>query len=389
MTNKLVNERVNIHYYPNLTPVDEVSQITIGDLHGNALKFLFFLIKHEIVACDEEHYISFKEIYQKEANKLTLEDITSMETICEQLIVKNKHKICLIGDELADRGENDYFMLLLFAKLGKESVSIDILLSNHGYTFIECLEKGEKFDSNYPWGNRIFARSMHQMQDLIDAKILNIEEIKDIAKTAYLPNLKLLSYTIDSNNEITLYHHAKIDEEVIAYLAEAMFVDFDASTVKKLSETIDSINHSFQKNWVETNSVYTLPINISSMNIDKSDPILFLMWNRDYDILQNTFLSYTVNHVHGHDSQGPITRGVYCLNNVLGSHPLFNEGIYNVLISDTNNQLKKQFSYESTYVNVFFSNLINNQYITNKSINAYHSPFEEESTENNGMCIIS
>jgi hypothetical protein len=393
MTNTLIKETVNIHAYPKTTPVVEGSQITIGDLHGNALKFLFFLIKHEIVSCDEKQYTSFKEIYQKDTNDLTPEELSSMKTICEQLIVKNKHKICLLGDELADRGQNDYFMLLLFAKLHKESVPMDILLSNHGYTFIESLEKDQGFYSGNPWGDRVYGRSIHQMQDLINAGMLDKEEIKEIAKTAYLPHLKLLSYTIDSINEITLYHHACIDEEVIAKITDTMVVDFNANTVKELSGTIDAINFSFQKKWVETHLVHKLPKNLSGDTIPKSDPIAFLIFNRDYSILNYTQRPYTVNRVHGHDSSGLFVSGIYCLNNSLGIHHIFfNEGEYSVLLSIADGLLNEKVlleqKKESIYVNTFFADLTNKPPTSNKSFNLHVLAFEEENKENSWMCAL-
>lgn len=369
MTNKLICEFANIDYYPNLLSINEGNQIAIGDLHGNALKFLHFLVKHEVVECSPESYNLFVEIYRKETDELTELDLHQIKTICNELTIKNKAKICLIGDELADRGQNDYFTLLLINKLQKESVCIDILLSNHGFSFITCLENGGYFRSDFACGDRRFARSMHQMQDLIDDEKLTVDEIRTLAKSSYLPNLKLLSYTITCDNEITYYSHAKIDEEVIVNLARMMGVPYVASTVFEFAATIDAINESFQKNYVQTRLVHSLPRDFSV--ISKNDPITFLIWNRDYHILNKNPHSYKINEVHGHDSNGPISEGVYCLNNTLGLQLFCHHGEYMVLISSlayhTKNQLSDnsaltvlepaQVEDDTSLVNYFFSNL--------------------------------
>lgn len=403
MTNTLIKEMVNIHNYPEATPVAERSLITIGDLHGNALKFLYFLVKQGVVNCTKEQYELFKTIYRKNIDAITQEDIASIKNLCTQFTVNNKHKICLLGDELADRGQNDYFTLLLLDMLHKKSVDVEIMLSNHGYTFIQALEGGEKFDSQNACGDRIFGRSMHQMQDLITAGMITMEEVKQIAKTAYLPKLKLITYTLNSHEEITICHHAAIDPEVILELTKTMGVTFGLNTLNKLSDTIAAINKAFQKNWVETNSIHKLEVDLCSQTIRKTDPITFLLWNRDYATLDYRRLPYKLNYVHGHDSNGPLVEGVYCLDSSLGSAYLFTEGQcgeYKVLVSTLNVQLKEELTAinesivlkqtkESHYVNRFFANLTNNLSTVNNSFNASLLSFDEENKENSWTCILS
>lgn len=380
MTNKLISELANIDFYPSYMPIEEGNQITLGDLHGNALKLLHSLVKHAVVECSEAQYYRFVEIYSKKTSTLTDRDLSEIKKICDDLSIKNKVKICLIGDEMADRGQNDYFTLLLLNKLKNESISIDILLSNHGFSFIECLETDSPFRSDQLWGDRRFGRSMHQLQDLIDDNKLEEEAIKALARYCYLPNLKLLSYTIASSKEITYYSHAKIDEEVILNLARIMEVPFYTNTVFQFAETIDAINESFKKKYVQTQLVYTLPQSFEQ--VCKNDPITFLMWNRDYDILRNNAHSFTINEVHGHDSNGTITDSVYCLNNTLGKDLSAHTGEYSVLVSSLKFQSKNPEKdtteknvletsirpEENSLVNNFFSDLlINNEIFENNN----------------------
>jgi hypothetical protein len=345
---KLINKLdAHIDIFPLLSPIKKGRQLTLGDLHGNALKLLYFLIKHEIVECNEAHYQRFVEIYRKDVSSLDQQDLDEIKHICDNLIIKNKTKICLIGDVLADRGQNDYFTLLLLNKLHKESVPLDILHSNHDFTFIESFEIDGIFRSDRPCGDRIFARSMHQLQDLIDRGLVDKNEIISLVIESFLPHLKLLSCVIASHNEITRFSHARIDEEVIANLAKEMNVYFRADTVSQLASTIAAINHSFQQNYVAKNLVHTLPK--KEFLVDKDDPVTFSMWNRDYTILQETTRSYKVNEVYGHDSSGPDLEGVYCLNNILGAHLELHLAEYTVLVSSLSQQPTEQILLNSAF----------------------------------------
>lgn len=335
MTNELILElEINIDVYPLLSPIKEGNQLAIGDLHGNALKLLYFLIKHEIVACNKYDYQRFIDIYRKDASLLEQKDLCEIKGICKGLTIKNKTKICLIGDVLADRGQNDYFTLLLLSKLHEESVPMDILHSNHDFTFIESLEKNGIFRSEKLCGDRVFARSMHQLQDLIDCELITKEEVITLVHKSFLPHLKLLSCVINSHNEITLLSHARIDEEVIDNFATEMKAYFRANTVIELAATIAAINYNFQENYVKKNLVHTLPK--SDFRVDKDDPVTFAMWNRDYTILLPTTHFYKINEVYGHDSDGPVLKGIYCLNNSLGAHLTLHSGEYNVLVTSLN-----------------------------------------------------
>lgn len=356
MTNILIKEQVNIDLYPSLIPIGKDKQLTIGDLHGNALKLLHFLIKHNIVESNEDDYQQFVEIYRKDNNALRRADLDKIKHICETLIIKDKIKICLIGDVLADRGQNDYFTLLLLNKLHKESISVDILLSNHDFIFIESLETNDGiFRSKRKCGNAIFGRSMNQLQDLIDAKLLEKSEILSLVRESYLPYLKLLSYVINDHDEITYFSHASIDEEVIANFTKAMEVFFRPNTAIQLADSIAAINHSFQQNYVAKNLIHSLPRDED--DVKKENPIYFAMWNREYTILKETKRPYKVNKVYGHDSSGPELDGVYCLDNSLGASLDHHTEEYKVLVTHLDAQLilEKAGRKETNFVNNFFS----------------------------------
>lgn len=388
MTNKLIKEQVNIDLYPSLLPIGEGNQLTIGDLHGNALKLLHFIIKHEIVESNNNDYQQFVDIYRKDNNALQREDLDKIKHICENLIIKDKIKICLIGDVLADRGQNDYFTLLLLNKLHKESIPLEIMLSNHDFTFIESLEKNGIFRSKRLCGDAVFGCSMHQLQDLIDKELLEKNEIISLFRESYLPHLKLLSYVINDYDEITYFSHASIDEEVITNFTKKMEVLFRANTTTQLANSITAINHSFQQNYVAKSLIHTLVTD--ELHVKKDNPIYFSMWNRNYEILQESKRPYKINRVYGHDSSGPELEGVYCLDNSLGASLDDHTEEYKGLVT----HLDAQFMFEegarkeTIFVNSFFNSPTHIQKLTFKPLNGKRLACFEFDKENHAKINV-
>src|SRR5580765_5689167 len=120
MPNILISQKANIDTYPELDikhPGAEGTEFTIGDLHGNALKFLYFLVRHGILSISREQYKTLVKIYHTPVDDLDHNQLQQFKTILNQAKVNNKGKIRLIGDEHADRGMNDYFTLKIIEKL--------------------------------------------------------------------------------------------------------------------------------------------------------------------------------------------------------------------------------------------------------------------------------
>lgn len=119
MTHALHKEEkeVNLLVYPTKNSdliLDEGYQLTLGDLHGNALKLLNTLIKHHVMDLDEKSYTDFADVYIKKTEDLMPDDMKKFNSILEKITFNPRAKdffIRLIGDELADRGSNDYFTL--------------------------------------------------------------------------------------------------------------------------------------------------------------------------------------------------------------------------------------------------------------------------------------
>ncbi len=187
MPHEFIEEEVNIYQFPSIDEVHKREpgiQITIGDLHGNAMKLMFMLIKHGIATnIDEDDYNKLAAIYQ--TTSLTEEQLVKFDKILSKITFSGDSLVRLIGDELADRGSNDYFTLRILEKLKEHNVPVEILVSNHGIEFIKAYENKEKNKfSSHALGPEQ-ALSMKNLQGLVDQKMVKREEILAIIDKSY------------------------------------------------------------------------------------------------------------------------------------------------------------------------------------------------------------
>lgn len=293
MSHELINENVNIFKFPS---VDEEhkgnagNQITIGDLHGNAMKLIFMLVKHGIASnINEDDYNSLVAIYRTSIYALNKEHLDRFNGILSNMTFTTDTLIRLIGDELADRGSNDYFTLKILEKLHEQEVPVEILLSNHGIEFIEACEIQKDFKP--PMLKFGHADSMENLQVLVDKKIVTRQEILEIADKSYKPTLRAISYSLsEDEKEITIYSHAGIGLNTIQSLAQKLEVDYKDATVEKLAKTIYNINVQFQKH-ARNNTLHSLYSNeimfdaYSGFADLSNAPVESIMWNRSYNTI--------------------------------------------------------------------------------------------------------
>ncbi len=144
MTGQHINEQVDIYQRPIMDEMHKADMnigITIGDLHGNAIKLIFLLVKHGIVTnMSNEDYNRLVEIYKTDVDSLTKEDLDEFNQIVQGMDINNKAMIRLIGDELGDRGLGDHYTLMVLNKLHQAKTPLEILYSNHGGAFIDYSE---------------------------------------------------------------------------------------------------------------------------------------------------------------------------------------------------------------------------------------------------------
>ncbi|HEO1338507.1 TPA: type IV secretion protein Dot, partial [Legionella pneumophila] len=63
MPKRLINKNIDIYNYPNELE-DNLGSISLGDLHGNAIKLIHFLFRHKIIKFKRE-ICNFHEAYQQ------------------------------------------------------------------------------------------------------------------------------------------------------------------------------------------------------------------------------------------------------------------------------------------------------------------------------------
>lgn len=399
MAKKLIHKTVDIYKYPDSLDSNS-GEVTIGDLHGNAVKFLHFLLRHQVVKFKNEKeekqlFNEFVNLYEKsdeiaicylnmkpielrindhtqklqeaknrldelsnlaerseveeqelallngpigmygsllykekilnnqiaslneEKDKLAalgiaLKDIPVMlDAIIDQLeVVSNDTLVRLIGDELADRGSNDYITLKLLGFLHDNNVKVNITISNHSNEFIRSYEA---LNYQRPTGaiEGKDQRSFGGLKLLIDNNVVSKDEVTKLVDKAYKPTLKVIDYTL-SNEGISLFSHAPVRFDRIKIIAERMNIVYNDSTKEALATTIDKINTRFDQ-IVKNNQVHefcaTAGVKVGDMSLDEISrlPLVDIIWNR-WDASKDTddarpskINNYSVNYVHGHD----------------------------------------------------------------------------------------
>ena len=137
---KIVSIATSLSQYPACSDhclADGAWEYTLPDLHGNALKLLNALIKIGIIKMPKYKYKQFLECYFKDSLQVKKKTLSILRNAIASIkVVKKPGKIRFIGDELCDRGSNDYYTLIVIEKLSQLGVHCEFVMSNHGFEFI-------------------------------------------------------------------------------------------------------------------------------------------------------------------------------------------------------------------------------------------------------------
>lgn len=126
-------------------PDDPEKSITLGDLHGNPMILMESLIHHGLaVPQDEQAHSALVEAYLNALNEAPQRyDLKPFIACLERFAFRaanaygTKITFRLIGDTLCDRGNQDYFTLLVFKKMHLAGINFSILMSNHDLAFFD------------------------------------------------------------------------------------------------------------------------------------------------------------------------------------------------------------------------------------------------------------
>jgi hypothetical protein len=368
---ELIKDYVDIHEYPDvkdeLIP-DQDCELTMGDLHGNAIKLLHFLIRQNLLNIEDSTYQHLVEIYQKDATELNESDLRFFEEAIAHAVVLHPAKIRLIGDELADRGNNDYFTLFILSTLAKKKLAFELVYSNHTSVFFNAFKQG--LDNLTPslFRNRgIMYRtelnakglndtrkqdlSLQNLGRLIDRKLVSSEKIASMVDEVYTDRLKLVSYSRDEKNKtIFIYTHAPVGLESIKELSDKWLGEGEYSDQHCL-QVIDKLNEKFTEKLKNKETEYD----------QLNDDIMRFLWNRVYDesnqphyetLSQPQELNgYKLVFVHGHDGSAcpkKIHGNVINLDNDHGKGRDANIGEFVILHTQSSHRLEEKANLQNT-----------------------------------------
>ena len=307
------------------TPVSSShSKVVLGDLHGNALKLLHFLIKYNVILpmSDPDDYTFFVDVYFGYENDNLHCDFQEIKRLIYALEVNPfAPDLLFLGDELADRGKNDIYMLWFFHKLDIAGIKYEIIQSNHGIEFAIAHEKVLREEMKgckylyYPVGLRAeFACSMLHMSNSITSEDIQQADVNTLVNV-HQTHQKLLSYSLTADaTDITLFTHAPADYTIIKPLADLLHTPYFDATPTELACSIDNINDAYLTR-LKMRQLHTIfdPAAISlitapepSPKLQARYPLLYLLWNRD---IRPTHLArsqvhpsgYPIAYCHGHD----------------------------------------------------------------------------------------
>ncbi|MCS5710207.1 Dot/Icm T4SS effector Wip [Candidatus Berkiella aquae] len=331
-------------------------QITLGDLHGNALKLLYTLTRHGFVDISKRDYQDFVNLYYK--NESDFDDIQAFNALLNRIRVRTRAPqalLRLIGDVLADRGANDYFTLKLLKKLHDNGISVVNMISNHDAEFIRCYEKDKHFDKTPLREGQ--ANSADNFQKLMNAGLIEAAELDELMK-AYKSSLRVVDYSLnEARDKITIYSHGLIGLQNINYMAQALGIDEvtcdEHTSATEIAGVIDKINTKFKK-YVQKDKITDL-LQIKKARAGegrhtmdaKAYPFAHLVWNREAEGLNRP---EHINFVHGHDIHDKTAKNIYNLDNTLGKGPRSYIGTYNLLFTDENKLESRLIKSESEMI---------------------------------------
>ncbi len=292
----------DIYKYPdNINNYQTNDVVTIGDLHGNAAKFLHILIREGIVDIPKSDYEKFIEIYK--TSRYGLYNLDELNNILSRVTLKTSApRLRLIGDDLADRGNNDFLTLSLYQRLNQLNFKYEVIASNHGVEFLKQYAHGinQSLVLLYTDQNEFFGNSFYGLRYDILSKKVSADEVNTLIETNYLPHVCLLSYLIANEGEIAIYSHAPISQDKISEVAGVFGVEYKGNTVYELANTIDQINTKFANILSDKSQLDLFFKKTDWKNLGILDDFINDRYDKVMYSENKNIPSYQVNNIHGH-----------------------------------------------------------------------------------------
>ena len=341
-------EIVDIYQYP--TRIAEPSplpiQLALGDLHANAIKFIYFLIREGVLTIGRNDFAELVEIYKTPTENLSAEKLAAFNNIIARAkATSSPHHIIFIGDDLADRGMNDYFILKIYEKLSLSNINFEVLISNHTSQFLNQFFHGLENENQTLYINKYasFGTSLSNLQTLIVEKKIDSNEIFHILHSHYLPKLTLWVLDFSTSPEgklfFNIYSHAPVDIVKITNVGKYFGIEIPSNQLLDLYTAMSSISMAFKNNMFKENGYNSLFL--GSLN---TNDVIGELTNDRYEDLRhiNELFPYLILNIHGHvgtesfQHNGAFNWFYVNLDSNLGKKINSNQGEYVVLTNNFN-----------------------------------------------------
>jgi hypothetical protein len=323
---------VDIRHLDFSLPHRTASDVTLGDLHANPMLLIYNLHRYGALAIDQAAYDEMFCVYETLAkspwqSKKTTLDLVSrfIELIQQMTFIPSTKVFRLIGDELADRGVCDLFMIMLFKLMKQNGIKYKIILSNHGLCFLSAfvtLKTTGRIIQDFCMIHHSAINSFLNFKKLYEWDFINLGQISLDLDEVYLPFLTLVDMSFETSTEtINIYSHAAIGINDLRVLAKDFNTTWSDATLQQISQSIYAIKHKFQNEKLTyllnlfQQSASTIQEKIALGLKPELHPELISMqssrfwkfcWNRDYapDVIfrPQDYGNYQVRYFYGHDS---------------------------------------------------------------------------------------
>lgn len=283
-------------------PAESYPTYVLGDLNGNAMKLLVFLMVCGLVDITDR-YEKLLKSYADRNYKDFLQDLSALKFNASMA------RLILIGDTLCDRGESDYMTLMVYKRMHDQHVNYTIIFSNHdSFAMMGCIHgfdqigKNLKLDANEERSFDYAGLDQNQKKDFDTLYVDN-----------YLNHLTLLDYdVVNDKNEprLVIYSHAPISTLRIRKAGSAI-IDLlgginsaenqdrpqkpNVIDDEYLKKVIEYISSKFKK-WIADPKANEKHLKYF---FDPNSALYELIWNRKVEPLD----AWAFN-IYGHNAEG-------------------------------------------------------------------------------------
>lgn len=280
------------------------NEAVLGDMHGNAVMFMHQLVQLGFAEIPPEKEDAWKALVEQiRSNDLT--DFPARLADVLTLTAKDK-KLVLLGDLLADRAHNDWFMLCMIDFLHQGKQKFDIIFSNHDATFVEYYLANKEAGGSYqirPKGTALGlagndSKSLTRLNEALNKQTGLRERFGEMTEN-YLAHLRLISY---NGEQQILYAHAVVNQAMLSDMLQVSVTAEDNATSLPLEQQVGRIQERFRTSLTGIDEFRQLFGKSSGPRIDgkpgKANPFYFAIWNRG-PFSDDEWFSVDVEHTYG------------------------------------------------------------------------------------------